>query len=999
VGIYEAENYLLGTKDWINYNCKDAEGAAVPCINNICVLTYDDKVALGTSLNIDIYEDTFDPNRKFTDLLEGVNNCNDAMPGIQTGIYGNYHQCDTGDSGSWYNKKTKSIIYSKDQQLTGIGDLTLWQNIMFFIRNPITFILNMVRNMAPQHPAGYDFEYLENANNFNKIYLAKKGEKSIKGVIDEYASLDERSFSIDYSCINSDICATAEIYNQQKLGASTILDCQYHNNNAYLQLTSVLIGGGAAAERALGFAMWSELTAKTRLLDDSIIPDNKPTAKIISPENNSILRSNVVEFQAHAEGCNKPLTYSWDFNNDGIYEYEDITSPNVNYILKRGNSNITLTVRDVNNDESNTSISISVNELNLGCYVVKKDDCDGAALFRMASPVQSLAALMTAPAAGYDYVLCCNGSSGLSGDCGVGLTTLQLSSTTDAKAELPSEPNYNNPICLSSTSPDVTIDECISIDGECPDYYTCILSISDATDAYVGSCTAYTKKICCKIEDSSACTPNEGEECDVLGNMCVNGIFDCDGINCIEQIGINKPEGDSCGLNRECDGLGFCCVNTYENICAVVDDPCKTHNISCEGICINNPDQTTLNIPLNTLCTRTEVPSGKCNGLGFCCVTDTGSACTDAKDEDCIITGTRNCTGGCDFVLEPDGTLCSSSPSGAGVCDDGICTDVDADTLFASSVSNGYDSEGLAILESASYLVGGSIGSNSFIAKLSSDGITESIKQAGQGLIRDIYPTADNKYIAVGKVSSLGSSSGFIAKLDSSLNIDWKKKISNIDVLYSVKQASNGDYLLAGKRLEHSGDGYAAILDSNGNSKKLLYFGNLNVDFLKDSTEMSTGYLFVGNLDYNSVGKVIMLLKLNKEGTFVKSVKLDLSGADVCSVEQFEDGYIVIGSTSTYLFAIKVNEGLDIQWTKKIAGQAATCQSAAKTADQGFIISGDSANDIFLFKLNRTIGLEWARKIDTTSTDHVHSVSQTSDYGYVLTGSTTGYNPISLPPS
>ena len=120
-------------------------------------------------------------------------------------------------------------------------------------------------------------------------------------------------------------------------------------------------------------------------------------------------------------------------------------------------------------------------------------------LFRMSDTINAHAEL--ASESNYTQLVCCTGVTGLGNSCsGNHAIVAKLSATTNAHIEQNSLSNYVNNACLSASSGDITI---AYQDTNCNGYDTTVASMSDSTDAHVGDGSAYTKKICASLMQTS----------------------------------------------------------------------------------------------------------------------------------------------------------------------------------------------------------------------------------------------------------------------------------------------------------------------------------------------------------------------------------------------------------------------------------------------------------------------------------------------------------------
>ncbi len=101
----------------------------------------------------------------------------------------------------------------------------------------------------------------------------------------------------------------------------------------------------------------------------------------------------------------------------------------------------------------------------------------------------------------YTNLVCCTGVTGLGNSCsGNYAVVAKLSAVTNAHVQRSSLSDYANNACLSASSGDITV---AYQDTNCSGYDTTVASMSDTTNAHVGDGSAYTKKICASLAQTS----------------------------------------------------------------------------------------------------------------------------------------------------------------------------------------------------------------------------------------------------------------------------------------------------------------------------------------------------------------------------------------------------------------------------------------------------------------------------------------------------------------
>lgn len=270
-----------------------------------------------------------------------------------------------------------------------------------------------------------------------------------------------------------------------------------------------------------------------------------------------------------------------------------------------------------------------------------------------------------------------------------------------------------------------------------------------------------------------------------------------------------------------------------------------------------------------------------------------------------------------------------------------------------------------------------------WIVKLDSNGNTQWQKSLGgssHDSARSVQQTADGGYIVAGSSGSAdgditgnhGQQDYWLVKLDSAGNIQWQKSLggSNIDEANSVRQTSDGGYIIAGSTASTDGD-------VTGNH---------------------------GNFDY-------WIVKTDASGNIQWQKTMGNIGDDIgYTAQQTSDGGYIVAGTAHFpqgegglpdYWMIKLDPNGDTQWSKLLGGSAhdngMTIQQTSEgdyvaggwAASNNGQVTGNHGNlDYWITKLDSNGNLKWGKALGGPSVEYFTAVEVTSDNGYIISGNT-----------
>lgn len=292
-------------------------------------------------------------------------------------------------------------------------------------------------------------------------------------------------------------------------------------------------------------------------------------------------------------------------------------------------------------------------------------------------------------------------------------------------------------------------------------------------------------------------------------------------------------------------------------------------------------------------------------------------------------------------------------------------------------------------------------GDEVFIIKTDADGNMQWNKTFGEYYNEvgySVQQTSDGGYIIVGTTASYGvcpwcakemggpaPEDIYLIKTDANGNKMWEKVIGGIytDMAYSVKQTSDGGYIIAGGTGEVGGElqidynpgvnepwlrgVYLVKTDSDGNKLWGKTFGRSDRAEAGRSVQQTSdgGYVIVGETSWSGHASVSIASGQNQESADVYLIKTDANGNELWertfggdhmdegySVEQTSDGGYVIAGMSFYLgvvpsmYLIKTDTDGNKIWQRTFESSWYGATSVQQTSDGGYIIAGGNENKI-----------------------------------------------------
>jgi hypothetical protein len=213
----------------------------------------------------------------------------------------------------------------------------------------------------------------------------------------------------------------------------------------------------------------------------------------------------------------------------------------------------------------------------------------------------------------------------------------------------------------------------------------------------------------------------------------------------------------------------------------------------------------------------------------------------------------------------------------------------------------------------------------------------------------------------------------------------------------SIQHTSDGGYIITGWTSSFgagSTDVWLIKTNSNGDEEWTRTFGGINYDEGWSVQQTSdSGYIITGETKLLGGKTDVLLIKTDSNGNEIWNKTF--GGEDWNSgrsVKQISDGgYIITGSTGPEyptkldVLLIKTDSNGNVKWSRTFGGSSPDRgYSVLQTSDGGFIITG--TGEFWLIKTDSDGNKEWSRPSGGYLTKGGCSIQQTNDGGYIVAG-------------
>ncbi|MFB0998188.1 MAG: hypothetical protein QMC28_05770, partial [Flavobacteriales bacterium] len=249
-----------------------------------------------------------------------------------------------------------------------------------------------------------------------------------------------------------------------------------------------------------------------------------------------------------------------------------------------------------------------------------------------------------------------------------------------------------------------------------------------------------------------------------------------------------------------------------------------------------------------------------------------------------------------------------------------------------------------------------------------------------------------------------------------------KYESTNASRAYSVDLTKDGGFILAGS-YDVSGllsaEYYVVKLDANGDTLWANTYGptvDTTITSNRDGAgneaynviqTFDLGYMVVGEAHaFGSGSSDIFALKLTTTGdtAWTKTYGGINSDYSYKVIQLADSGYILSGYTETYgsgirdIYVLRINKLGDTLWAKAYGGSGIDgSNDMVQTQDGGFAIVGNTfsfgegVSDVYVIKINASGALQWANAYGGLLNDFGNAITETSDSGFVISGSTESF--------
>ena len=306
---------------------------------------------------------------------------------------------------------------------------------------------------------------------------------------------------------------------------------------------------------------------------------------------------------------------------------------------------------------------------------------------------------------------------------------------------------------------------------------------------------------------------------------------------------------------------------------------------------------------------------------------------------------------------------------------------------------------------------------DAYVVRLTPDGDTMWTRRYDRGKKEVFYKvinTSDGGFVMCGYKTTAVASDAYYMKIDANGNLEWENTYggNNIERGQEIIQTSDGGYAMCG--YTNSGissyNSFLVKIDATGGQTWNKKYGGNGYDDSNSLKEIPGGGFIMAGQTVASTGNLsgeIYLIRTNTTGdtvwtrTFGSGVNGSSENADY--IQLTSGGFIIGGSTNVIGtqddgWLIKTDTFGVVLWNKLIGGsEPDDFHRVENTSDGGYIVTGTSQSNAaiisnhWLVKTDSSGDTLWTRTFGGDNHDHGYSAMQTSDGGYIFCGYTASF--------
>jgi hypothetical protein len=273
-----------------------------------------------------------------------------------------------------------------------------------------------------------------------------------------------------------------------------------------------------------------------------------------------------------------------------------------------------------------------------------------------------------------------------------------------------------------------------------------------------------------------------------------------------------------------------------------------------------------------------------------------------------------------------------------------------------------------------------------------------------------VAQTIDGGYIVAGTTESYGAGNIdiYLIKTNPAGDTAWTRTFGGTDSEYgySVAQTTDGGYIIAGQK-----DGDAYLIKTNGSGYSLWahYYGSPESDGASSvALTQDGGYIVAGWTMPSGVGSSNLYLICTDslgDSIWAKAYSDTVNSHGNAVIQTTDGGFAATGQILPFypyytpdMYLLKTDSEGDTIWTRTF-GTGDTWEeghSVAQTSDGGYIITGEidvsvTNRDAWLIKTDTLGNPQWEKTFGGADPDRGNSVAQTTDAGYIIAGFTWSF--------